>query len=195
MSNQEIELVWHGPFRWYGTGDEALFSQPVVQMPGVYLWTVPIEGGLNVVYYVGESGVSFDYRLTEHTRCYLSGDYHVYDLEEFARGRRVMNWEGRMNAPQSATLPEFLSRYHELGPQIYRMLGMFKVYLAPLQADKRVRRRIEGAIARSLYGQDGLAGQFQEKITYWFPLVNEEPILVKMKFPEPILGMSDELLA
>ena len=91
---------------------------------------------------------------------------------------------------------EFLNRYPEMSSVIYEFLGKFRIFLAPLDVKKRVRKRIEAAIANRLYEQSGLVGEFQNSdIKYWPRRADEKPISVKMIAFEAILGLCRELTA
>lgn len=90
---------------------------------------------------------------------------------------------------------EFLNRYLELSPLIYKFLGQFRFFLASIDAEKRMRQRIEAAIAKKLLQQSGIIGEFQDNDIRYLPRrIDEESILVTMRSFESILGLSSELL-
>lgn len=43
MNSSSYELQWHGPYKWYGDGENVLFSRPEIKQPGIYLWTIPFD--------------------------------------------------------------------------------------------------------------------------------------------------------
>ena len=133
----------------------------------------------------------------EHTRDVLQGLYRVYDPSQFAQGRKTLIWGGMWKPDRkgSSTMLEFLNRYLELSPLIYQFLGQLRFFLAPIDAEKRMRQRIEAAIAKKLLEQPEIIGEFQDNdIRYQPRRTNEKPILVTMRSFESILGLSSELL-
>jgi hypothetical protein len=189
-----IEL--HGPYKWYG--HNSLFLQPESEKLGIYLWTIPFEEKY-LVYYVGETGISFANRLLYHTRNYLHGLYRVYDPKNFVKGKKILIWEGmwkkELEKP-TIRIFKFLERYSELSKAIYDFLGAFRVFLIPFNSDRRTRQRIEAAIAETLLKQPSFIGDFQDgDIRYIKRQSDEEPIQVLVKSGEQILGLPKELMA
>ncbi len=197
MTTAKYELELIGPFRLYERNKNlTVFECSHAELAGVYLWTVPYNQS-HLVYYVGDTGRSFAERFEEHTKEYLSGLYRIYDPDEFARGRKRLVWEGMWKPGTQHRMGEFLFRYGELAPQIHRFLGLFQIFLGPFQGEKRLRRRIEGEIARSLHGQAGVVGEFQEKDikNYARRRTNELPVIVRVRCSGPVHGLPEELIA
>lgn len=195
MGSQTYELQWYGPYKWYGTTDDCIFTRPEAKKSGIYLWTIPFKKQY-LTYYVGETGKSFASRHIWHTRDYLHGLYRVYDPHQFGQGTKTFVWGGmwKPGTRGARHMLEFLNRYAELSSIIYEFLGQFRIFLTPLDAKERVRRRIEAAVANRLYEQPGLISKFQNSdIKYWPRRANEEPIPVKMISFEAILGLCGEL--
>jgi hypothetical protein len=83
-----------GPFSWAATPDApSVYGVPEAREAGIYLWTVRLQGG-HLIYYVGETGVSFGTGLRRHYTLLLAAMYHVYSPTEFARGEKVTLWPG-----------------------------------------------------------------------------------------------------
>ena len=197
MGFQRIEMQWHGPYVLYGMKDDSFFTQPETKKSGIYLWTIPFEKRF-LTHYVGETGRSFATRIIEHTRDYLNGFYRVYDPRQFAEGKKKLVWGGMWKSGRRGPhlMLEFLNRYSELSTVIYEFLGQFRIFVAPLDVEERIRQRIEAAIANRLFEQPGLIGKFQdEDIRYRPRRTDEEPISVKMVSFESILGLCSELVA
>ena len=131
------------------------FPQEDSANQGIYLWTVPMDGDY-LPYYVGETGISFRYRLQEHIKGYLSGVYRVYDPGEFIKGQKELVWGGMWLPGTEDNMPQFLDRYLNMVQNIYDLIGLFRIFLAPIQVETRTRKRIEGAIARCIF-------KYQEK--------------------------------
>lgn len=197
MSSQTYELEWCGPYKWYGTEDDCIFTRSEAKESGIYLWTIPFKKQ-HLTYYVGETGKSFASRHTWHARNYMHGLYRVYDPDQFGKGMKILVWGGmwKPGKRDPRFMLEFLNRYSKFSSVIYEFLGKLRIFLAPLDADRRVRKRIEAAIATPLREQPGLIGEFQNgDIRYHPRRTDEDPISVKMKAFEDILGLSAELTA
>lgn len=194
MHAEQHTIVWCGPYHWYNSSDDGLFTQPEAQSAGLYLWAIPYQGQY-LTYYVGETGRSFIIRFAEHAREYLSGIYRLYDPQLFVQGQKVLLWDGMWSPKSRHHMGAFLHRQPELAPHIHAFLGALKIFLAPMEGDKRVRQRLEAALAHHLYKQPEIVGTFQDSGLRYLPRrANEEPIVCTLVFPEPILGMPSELL-
>ena len=197
MGFQQYKMQWYGPYKWYGTKDDSFFTQPEARKSGIYLWAIPFEKQY-LTYYVGETGKSFANRFIQHTRDYLSGLYRVYEPHQFAEGKKILVWNGMWKPGTRGPhqMLEFLNRYSKLSPIICEFLGQLRIFVAPLNVEKRIRQRIEAAIANRLYEQPGLIGKFQDDdIRYWPRRTGEKPFSVTMTSFEPILGLYSELTA
>ena len=185
-----------GPYNLYGSTETSIFAVPVAKTKGIYLWTIPFRRKY-LAYYVGETGRSFSDRIMEHTRDYLSGLYRVYDPKQFMRGKKTLIWGGMWKPDRKSPdrMLEFLNRRSELSPAIHELLGNFRLFLAPTNVQKRMRERIEAAIASKLSEQSGLIGSFQDNDIRYLPRQTDEvPIKVKIESSELILGLSNELV-
>jgi len=197
MGSQTYELQWYGPYKWYGTTDDCIFTRSEAKKSGIYLWTIPFKKQY-LTYYVGETGKSFASRHIWHARDYLHGLYRVYDPHQFGQGTKILVWGGMWKPGRRGAhhMLEFLNQYPELSSVIYEFLGKFSIFLAPLDVKERVRKRIEAAVANRLYEQPGLFGKFQDTDIRYHPRQpDEEPISVTMVSFEPILGLCSELTA
>jgi len=151
MEPMAYQMQWYGPYRWYGTEDSSFFTQPIAKKSGIYLWAIPFNNRY-LTYYIGETGRSFAERTIEHTRNYLHGLYRVYDPNQFAQGKKKLVWRGMWKPGTKGphVMLDFLSRYPKLSSVIYEFLGQLRIFLAPIEVEKRIRERIEAAIANSL---------------------------------------------
>lgn len=186
-------VKWYGPFEWYG--ENSIFSHPLGEEGGIYLFTAPFEGK-HLIYYVGETGRSFIQRFLEHTQAYLSGLSRVYEPTEFVKGKKVFAWEGMWNTyTRPKRMVEFLNRHVKLSPIILRFLQCMRVFIAPLNEDKRIIERIEAAIHHRLDEQAGIIGTFQDDdIRYRSKRDDEEPIIIKMSQTESLLGINNQII-
>lgn len=189
------ELQFYGPFQLAGSQEESILLSPKGKLMGVYLLTIPFENKY-LPYYVGETGVSFASRSMDHVKCFLNGFYRIYDPEAFATGKKILVWGGmwKSNRKGSDTMIEYLQQYHKLSSLSYTFLNLFRFFLAPFDSDDRLRQRLEAAIASKLLEQDGIIGSFQDNDIRYYPRrPKEQPIKIKLKVNELILGLSGEL--
>jgi len=141
------------------------------------------------VYYVGETGRSFERRLSEHARDYLGGFYRVYDPEQFATGRKALVWGGLTAKSRTNLMEEFLSRQEELTQTIRQLLSKMTLHCFVFEGSDRMRHRIEASIAKHLLAQGGVIGQFQEDDVRYQPRrKDEEPVIVNIDGESPIAG-------
>lgn len=190
----EIELL--GPYEWYGP--KSIFLQSESEKFGIYLWAITFEEKY-LVYYVGETGVSFADRFLDHTKSYLHGLYRIYDPAQFVKGKKALVWEGMWKKDlekPTFRIVKFLERYSELSKAAYDLIGTFRIFLIPLNSEKRLRQRIEASISDVLLKQPNLVGEFQDgDIRYMSRQPNEKPVKVSIKSGEQILGLPRELMA
>jgi hypothetical protein len=180
-----------GPFSWASAPDSpSVHDVPEGREPGIYLWTVPLQSG-HLIYYVGDTGVSFSNGLRRHYWEHFAARYHVYSAAEFARGEKVMLWPGRWDATNSKSKEECRANCARLGEQIREMADVLRFFLAPLSCNTRIRRRIKAAIAQALYDVPGNVGAFQEEIRYHPRRNEEEPIECVASSPVPLLGLPE----
>lgn len=192
----EITISFAGPFSWPGTPDApSVFEAEVGRKAGIYVWTMPLQHG-HLIYYVGETGRSFRLRLREHYTEHAAAMYHVYSPAEFARGEKIVLWPGRFDATDRKSVKECIVNYANLCEHIRQMALTLRFFLAPLSCEERVQRRIEAAIAHSLYAAPGTVGAFQDKgIRYCSRMKSEEPIPCVATSEAPLLGLPERFWA
>ena len=186
------KLHVYGPFHWIG--EPNVFTSEFADGEGMYLWSVKTQDG-DLVSYVGES-VRLGERMKEHMREYLSGWYRVYEPDSFQNGEKNLIWNGMWRRGDELNAEDFISRSDEFIPAIHTMLRTMRLWLIPTNYEVRIRRRIEGEIAKQLNSREGIVGEFQEKdIRYEYRGDNEEPVEVILKSDGDILGLPKQLKA
>jgi hypothetical protein len=53
--SHNLEITFHGPFRFLNDKESSVFKQPLALKQGIYVWTVP-SGEEYLPYYIGETG-------------------------------------------------------------------------------------------------------------------------------------------
>ena len=180
-----------GPFYWFK--NPSILKDQATSQYGVYIWTVKTKDG-EFIYYVGETGISFSKRIIEHLKEYLSGYYRILDPVELAEGNKVVLWRGMFMKGPKPDIMDFVQHNERYMPALRGMLGLFNIWIFPTDCPQNIRRRIEGAIAKSLYSQPGLVGQFQDPgIRYVTRRTSEKPIQVQIEMPSKIDGLASLL--
>lgn len=164
----KIEFI--GPFGWLtSTEIPYIYDSPVATKSGIYLWTVLTPFGDELVWYVGQTGTSFDERFKEHQHLQSDGSYRVYDPDSFVLGQKIRLWGGKYGycrEPKS----NFTDRFAKLRLIVPRFLGILRFHLAPVShnqsevsGDLEFRSRVEAALAHHFYDQGEIVGRFQEE--------------------------------
>jgi hypothetical protein len=188
--NSELVVEFQGPFSWVESSAEgSIFYSEVSKLPGVYLWTVGTPNGY-LVYYVGETGVNFHTRMRDHYKEQLSGMYHIYDPELFSLGEKRELWRGVYGKGGERDFYKFLDILPSLVHSLIRFVSIIHFYVAPMNCERRLRKRFEAALANHLYRQPGVLGAFQDKgIRYELRRNSEDPIKVNINCPQEVLGI------
>lgn len=191
----ELTISFIGPFSWPATPDApSIFDSDLRREAGLYLWTVRFDDGY-LVYYVGETGRSFETRFLEHYCEHASGMYHVNYPAEFSCGEKVMIWPGRYDPTMKKSAKECILECLRLGEPITKLAYIYRFFLAPLSCETRIRRRIEAAIANTLYAAPSSVGLFQETGIRYHPRTQEETaIICRVSSSMPLLGIPEWLL-
>jgi len=147
----DIVLDWSGPYHFSSPAGPPIFEAPAAQGPGVYLWLAATSRGL-LPHYVGETGRSVARRHYEHFRDYASGVYSVRDSAAFVAGREVFLYKGplwRNDGWRAAQ--QVIDRFAEFAGHLSVSLAALRLFVAPLDAEQRVRRRVESGLIKALY--------------------------------------------
>ena len=188
-----------GPFSWEGAVDApSVYDVAESRESGVYLWTVPLQNG-HLIYFVGETRVSFGAGLRQHYRELVAAKYHVYSATEFARGEKVALWPGYWGDEGGAnrkSKEECRANRERLSEPIQQMASILRYFLAPLSCNDRIRQRIKSAIALPLYDLPGNVGAFQTWLKrHHRRRKDEEAVECVTSSPVPLLGLPKRFLA
>lgn len=191
---ETLVLRFEGPFHLVGDGD--LFSSSVSSHAGLYLWTVPYDGGGFLINYIGETITSFGQRTKEHMIQTLGGNYRVSDPSLLRQGVDRVLWNGLWRKGERHKIAEFVVRYEEFAPAVKALLELARLFVAPLDVNKRTLKRVEGAIAAKIKGEGGLpAALLPADIRYLTRRKEEAAILVRIEAESYIHGLPSEVTA
>ena len=195
-SDAPIELNVKGPFGLTGKHDRILFQEPESSQSGIYFWTVPyVEGGY-LVHYIGETGKSFGERQKEHMIHTMGGNYRIWGSNELGRGNSVIIWHGLWLKGTRDKMSDFLDQLPAIAPEIQKYLRSQVIFTAKVNAESRIRQRIEGAIALYFRGLLAPAASIlPEEIRYFRRRESEKAVKVLIECPFPIHGMPKDLAA
>ncbi len=109
------------------------------------------------------------------------------------RGEVKPLWNGLWREGTRQQLPEFLRDSSRLFEAAKRNLKLEKIFVAPIDIEDRMRRRIEGAIAKQIRKDKIAASLFPDDIRVLGRLTTEAPIPVRIVTPVKILGLPEQL--
>ncbi len=188
-----LTLECKGPFRWLADDvdtEASIFTTAAGQRCGVYLWTIPHEKRY-IVYVVGQTGRPFASRFREHTTAFLAGTYNLLDLPAATRGDRSLTWQGLWFGKASLSrLPALLARGGGHFAEVEATLRTFRVFLIPLDGDRRLRERLEAAIMKALYLETNPFAAVPDRGMALRPRrQDEEPVCVTLLSPVNLVGI------
>jgi len=148
-----IDVSVIGPFAWLPTeGDStrSVFTAPEANVAGVYLVAIETPNGW-LIHSVGQTSCSVDERFRQHTREFLAGTYSVYDVDALREGRLHERWRGLWKGKDAVQrYDKYLERAGEIAPYTRMLLRALRIYVLPIEADKRLLHRLEAAIVKAL---------------------------------------------
>lgn len=190
-----IELSFTRPYAWFcQRGVPGIEDAPEASGSGIYLWTVEASVG-ELVYYVGETGRSFVARIQEHLVQQLCGMYHIYDPESFKQGVKQALWAGSYGRTREPSgVAGFVDLLPAMAPSLAGFVRLMRFRLAALDVDRRLRERIEAAIALHLKSQRDPIGSFQDDGVRYRPRKHDEvPVGVSFRLDGSVLGLPASL--
>ena len=131
--------------------------------------------------------------MKEHVIQTLGGNFRICDPQAMARGEIKVLWDGLWRPGRHSKLPEFLRDGHELFEAARGCFKLEKAFVAPLEAEDRMRRRIEGAIAKQIRKDKAGSSLFPPDVRYLPKLSTETAITIRIVTPKKILGLPEQL--
>lgn len=187
-----LTVRFDGPHPAYSETKDVLADCKYRKSGGVYFWAIKVDSHFRITH-IGQTGTTFYQRMKEHIINTLGGNYRISDADALARGEIKPLWDGLWRAGTREKLPEFLRRSSELLEMAKRNLKLERIFVAPLDVEDRMRRRIEGAIAKQIRRDKVASSLFPPDIRVLGRLTTETPIPVKIVTPVKILGLPEQL--
>ena len=117
----------------------------------------------------------------------------IGDPDLLARGEVKLLWNGLWREGTRERLPEFLRDSTRLFEAAKRNLQLEQIFVAPLEVEDRLRRRIEGAIAKQIRKDKVAASLLPPDIRVLGRLTTEAPLPVRIRCGAKILGLPEQL--
>lgn len=190
-----LSLAFQGPYAWIPCADApSIFDAIALNTSGIYLWSVNRGDGY-LISYVGETGRCIHARMAEHYREHVAGLYSLNDPTDYRKGKKLEIWPGNYGK-NKRDLGACVQASVELAPQILELSCMTRFFIAPTTCEKRIRRRVEAAIADALFEVPGIIGAFQDRGVRYERSRRDEPRLtISLAVPHgtTLLGLPDLL--
>ena len=196
-----MDIEFLGPYTL--TGKDSFFRSPVINSNGIYLYTIPWNKEF-LTYYVGETGRDFWTRFVEHTSHNLSGNYRSFNPDKFAKGEIEYLWGSRSAKDKRERMEKIIEDYPKNATKVFDYLSTYRYFLGELKfpneeksnskGNTRLRRRLEGAIVKTLKMNEEVEKFHFEKGNYTSKMDGEEEINLKITGSSKIIGLPNEII-
>ncbi len=187
-----LTVNFDGPYPAYSETLDVLADCRHRKAGGVYFWAIKVGDGYRLTH-IGQTGTSFYHRMKEYIINTLGGNYRICDPDALGRGETKLLWNGLWREGTRERLPEFLRDSSRLFEAAKRNLMLEQIFVAPLNVEDRMRRRIEGAIAKSVRKDKTASSLFPLDVRVLGRLTTEAPIPVHIRVGKKILGLPEQL--
>jgi hypothetical protein len=187
-----LTITFDGPHPAYSETKDVLADCKHRKAGGVYFWAIKVGDSYRLTH-IGQTSTSFYQRMKEYIINMLGGNYRICDPDLLGRGEMTPLWNGLWREGTRECLPEFLRASTSLHEAAKRNLKLEKIFVAPLTVEDRMRRRIEGAIAKQIRKDKTAASLFPDDIRVLGRLTTEAPIPIRIVTPVKILGLPEQL--
>jgi hypothetical protein len=187
-----LTVKFDGPHTAYSETQDVLADTKNRKAGGVYLWAIRVGEAYRITH-IGQTGTSFYQRMKEHIINTLGGNYRISDSEALAKGESKVLWDGLWREGRRECLPEFLQDSSRLFEEAKRNLKLEKIFIAPLEVEDRMRRRIEGGIAKEIRKDKVASSLFPADIRVLGRLTTESAIPIRIAAGVKILGLPEQL--
>jgi hypothetical protein len=187
-----LTVHFDGPYPAYSETADVLADCRHRKAGGVYFWAIKVGDSYRLTH-IGQTGTSFYHRMKEYIINTLGGNYRICDPDALARGETKLLWNGLWREGTRERLPEFLRDSSRLFEAAKRNLMLEQIFIAPLDVEDRMRRRIEGAIAKSVRKDKTASSLFPPDVRVLGRLTTEVPIPVRIRVGKKVLGLPEQL--
>jgi len=126
----------------------------------------------------------------------VGGNYRISDPDLLQQGVDRILWNGLWRKGTRDRMPEYLQRLVEFAPTIQRLFALERVFVVPFHSERRLRQRIEAALADHIKTQPApISSLLPEDIRYYARRKGKEPVRVHMRSDELIIGLPCDLEA
>jgi len=188
----EYNLEIIGPYKIGREND--IFQSPYANQCGIYIWAIKVKDKY-IINYIGETGLSFKKRTKEHLIQLIGGNYRVPEPKDLCVGKETILWDGLWRKGQRDKIVEFIKIYESLAPKIKEYIEMLNIFLIPMDVEARIRKLIEGNIAKHVRNQPFyISGLLPDDIRYITEKkIDEQSFSVKLLSSEKILGLPEKI--
>jgi hypothetical protein len=187
-----LTVQFDGPHPAYSETSDVLANSKHRKAGGVYFWAIKVGDSYRLTH-IGQTGTSFYHRMKEYIINTLGGNYRICDSDALARGEVKLLWNGLWREGTRERLPELLRNSSHLLEAAKRNLKLEQIFVAPLDVEDRLRRRIEGAIAKQIRKDKVASSLFPPDIRVLGRLTTESPIPIRFQSGAKILGLPEQL--
>ena len=187
-----LTVKFDGPHPAYSEMRDVLADCKNRKEGGIYFWAIRVGDSFRITH-IGQTGTSFYQRMKEHIINTLGGNYRISDTEALARGDSKILWDGLWREGRRECLPEFLSNSTKFFEEAKRNLKLEKIFVATLDVEDRMRRRIEGGIAKQIRKDKTASSLLPPDIRVLGRLTTETPIPIRIVTTTKILGLPEQL--
>jgi len=188
----QVTVAFNGPHTICSETKDVLADCVHRKGAGIF-FTAVLVGDSYRITHIGQTGTSFYARLKEHVIQTLGGNFRICDPVAMARGENKVLWDGLWRPGRHANLPEYLRDGPALFEAARACFKLEKAFVAPLDAEDRMRRRIEGAIAKQIRKDKAASSLFPPDVRYLPRLSTETAIAIRIVTPKKILGLPEQL--
>jgi hypothetical protein len=194
---EEIMVAFQGPYRLAGRREETVFCARDADRPGIYLWCSPSLNEEGWIHYIGETSQSFKIRFMDHLQKQLSGAYSIYDTAELRSGFLVKKWTGYGWKRERGweDLLKFIDQHTTLSPDLCEYIRFCEIFLAAVEGDSDIRKRVEAALVRYLREQSGQVADLITGIRAKFYPPTDRRFLVSFSCTKRLRGFPSDPLA
>lgn len=143
-AQNQLTVTFHGPHVLCNETKDVLADCAHRKAAGIFLTAVLVGDSYRITH-IGQTGTSFYARLKEHVIQTLGGNFRICDPKAMARGEIKVLWDGLWRPGRHANLPEYLRNGPALFEAARECFKLEKAFVAPLDVEDRMRRRIEDA--------------------------------------------------